>query len=303
MSHTPDAQTATILIVDDLPNNLAILSDYLQMAGFGVLAAEDGERGLAIAQRELPDLILLDVLMPGLDGFETCRRLKAAELTNAIPVIFLTSLTDTADKVAGFAAGGVDYVTKPFQMEDVLMRVRTHLSLQIIQKQLEAKNVQLHREIAERQRAEAALQCAHDELEGHIAERTTALATANAHLRAEITERQRAEAKIQRRNRELDLLNRIIAASIIETEREAILEITCRELALAFDVPRAAATLLNQKKTEATVIAEYLAEGRSVRLRRSYPYGGEPGVPVFAGSQKAAGYRRCPKRPTDRSLP
>jgi len=162
MSLTSAAQPATILIVDDETTNLATLSAYLEAAGFEVLAAQDGASGLSIVERARPDLILLDVLMPGLDGFETCRCLKAAERIQDIPVIFMTALTETADKVTGFEVGGVDYVTKPFQVEELLARVKTHLALRQLQqqleaqkRQLEAQNVQLQQEIAERQRAEA----------------------------------------------------------------------------------------------------------------------------------------------------
>jgi len=162
MSLTSAAQPATILIVDDETTNLATLSEYLEAAGFEVLAAQDGASGLSIVERARPDLILLDVLMPGLDGFETCRRLKATDRIQDIPVIFMTALTETADKVTGFEVGGVDYVTKPFQVEELLARVKTHLALRQLQqqleaqkRQLEAQNVQLQQEIAERQRAEA----------------------------------------------------------------------------------------------------------------------------------------------------
>jgi len=162
MSLTSAAQPATILIVDDETTNLATLSEYLEAAGFEVLAAQDAASGLSIVERARPDLILLDVLMPGLDGFETCRRLKVADRIQDIPVIFMTALTETADKVTGFEVGGVDYVTKPFQVEELLARVKTHLALRQLQqqleaqkRQLEAQNVQLQQEIAERQRAEA----------------------------------------------------------------------------------------------------------------------------------------------------
>ena len=155
MSVTSGDQPATILIIDDVPGNLETLSECLEGTGFEVMAAQDGASGLAIAQRARPDLILLDVLMPELDGFEACRRLKADDSTQEIPVIFMTALTETADKVAGFVAGGVDYVTKPFQVEEVLARVKTHLALRKLQQQLEAQNVRLQQEIAERMRAEA----------------------------------------------------------------------------------------------------------------------------------------------------
>ncbi|MBW4460757.1 MAG: response regulator [Nodosilinea sp. WJT8-NPBG4] len=152
------AKTATILVVDDTPTNLDVLFDFLNNAGFKVLFAEDGESALEKSQYANPDLILLDILMPGMDGFETCRRLKQQETTAAIPVIFLTALTETTDKVKGLALGAVDFITKPLQYEEVLARVKTHLRLQTLSQQLQAQNHQLEREVQERTEAEAALQ-------------------------------------------------------------------------------------------------------------------------------------------------
>lgn len=153
----PNLQNQTILIVDDTPANVGVLVDYLEDHGFRVVVAQDGEEGLKRAQFAQPDLILLDVMMPGMDGFETCRRLKAAEGTRDIPVIFMTALTETQEKVAGFNVGGVDYVTKPVQIEEVLARANAHLALRAMQQQLAAQNVQLQQEMAVRQQAEAEL--------------------------------------------------------------------------------------------------------------------------------------------------
>jgi diguanylate cyclase (GGDEF)-like protein/PAS domain S-box-containing protein len=140
----PDIQGRTILIVDDIPTNLAIAVDYLEDSGFNVMVAQDGEEGVERTQLIQPDLILLDVMMPGIDGFETCRRLKTIESTRDIPVIFMTALADTSDKVKAFAAGAVDYVIKPFQIEELLARIKTHLTLRAVQKQLVSQNAQLH---------------------------------------------------------------------------------------------------------------------------------------------------------------
>ena len=134
---------ATLLIVDDTPANLGVVVEYLEVHAFRVLVAQDGAEGLSRAQLVLPDLILLDVMMPRLDGFEVCRRLKADPRTSGIPVIFMTSLTDTHDKVAGFAAGAADYLTKPLHAEEMLARVNAHLHLRALARQLEARNAQL----------------------------------------------------------------------------------------------------------------------------------------------------------------
>ncbi|MHC4268823.1 MAG: response regulator [Planctomycetota bacterium] len=134
----------SILLVDDTPNNLMILVDTLNNAGYKTLIARSGERALYQISHHSPDLILLDVLMPGMDGFETCRRLKVNPATSKIPVIFITAMTDVENKIKGFEVGGVDYISKPFQQTEVLVRVNTHLTIHALQQQLEAHNAQLH---------------------------------------------------------------------------------------------------------------------------------------------------------------
>lgn len=260
-----------ILIIDDTPANLKIISNYLEGAGFEIAVAQDGIMGLEIARRILPDLILLDVLMPEMDGFEVCRRLKATEATRDIPVIFMTSLAEMESKITGFEVGGVDYITKPVQIDEVLARVKTHLTLRAVQKQLAGQNSQLQQEILMRQGAEEDLRQAQVGLERRVTERTAELARANASLKDEIAERERAEIEIQRRNRELTLLNRVIAASVNEVEADNILAVACRELAQAFEIPRAVAALLNETKTEAIIVAEYLANDRPSVLGQTIP--------------------------------
>ncbi len=134
-----------ILVVDDTPANLGVLLELLGQAGFEVLIAEDGESALQRASYARPDLILLDVLMPELDGFATCKRLKAQRDTREIPVIFMTALAETVDKVRGFDVGAVDYVTKPFQPEELLARVRTHLTIQHLRTKLQESEERLSR--------------------------------------------------------------------------------------------------------------------------------------------------------------
>ena len=189
---------AQILVVDDSPGSLKLLTDFLGYHGYQVRPASDGQLALRSVAIEAPDLILLDVIMPGMNGYEVCRRLKADEQLSKIPVIFISGLDEVVDKVKGFETGAVDYITKPFDPEDLLARIATHLTLRRLQKAVEAQNRELEREIAERQRAEEALQKTHSELERRVAERTAELAQANARLEAEITEHKRAEEERMR---------------------------------------------------------------------------------------------------------
>lgn len=131
------AEKRLILIVDDNPTNVKVLFDVLEKAGFRTLVAKSGESALEKLQFISPDLILLDVMMPGINGFETCSHLKASEATKDIPVIFMTALSDEADRVQGLTLGAVDYITKPFQQEEVLARVKIHLELSQLNKKLE----------------------------------------------------------------------------------------------------------------------------------------------------------------------
>lgn len=155
----------TILIVDDSPTNLGVLFDFLTDAGFQVLSAHDGETAIEKIQQIKPDVILLDIIMPGISGFETCRRLKENPSTQNIPVIFMTALSQTSVVVKGFQLGAVDYITKPTQQEIVLARITTHLTIQKLQHNLQQQNRQLQQEIQQRQQAEAALQNANEELQ------------------------------------------------------------------------------------------------------------------------------------------
>jgi signal transduction histidine kinase len=139
----------TILLVDDLPANISVLFDFLTDNGFKVLVAQDGLRALKKAELVKPELILLDVMMPGIDGFETCTRLKANPKTADVPVIFMTALTDTVDKVRGFAVGAADYITKPIQQEEVLARIHTHLNIRRLQQELQNRGEELEKRNAE----------------------------------------------------------------------------------------------------------------------------------------------------------
>jgi CheY-like chemotaxis protein len=148
----------SILVVDDTPESLRVLAGVLEQEGYRVRPANSGELALASIAAQPPDLILLDIRMPGMDGFEVCRRLKADETTGHIPVIFQSAATDLADRLEGLRLGAVDFISKPFQREELLARVKTHLELALLRRDLEAvvkeRTAQLESEIVERTRAE-----------------------------------------------------------------------------------------------------------------------------------------------------
>ncbi|MBD2315120.1 response regulator [Desertifilum sp. FACHB-1129] len=137
----------TILVIDDNPTNLEVLYNALSISGYDVLVEMDGSSGLAQAHNYPPDLILLDVMMPGIDGFETCRQLQENPATCKIPIIFMTALADTVDKVKGLHLGAVDYITKPFQKEEVLARIQTQLKLRRLSLELEQQKQELERTV------------------------------------------------------------------------------------------------------------------------------------------------------------
>ncbi|MBN1220102.1 MAG: PAS domain S-box protein [Anaerolineae bacterium] len=182
----------TILIIEDNLLNLKSISYYLENLGFKVLMARSGESGLERARLGRPDLILLDILMPGIDGFETCQLLKESPDLQDIPVIFMTGLTEEEYKIKGFQAGAVDYITKPIQVEEASARIRTHLRL---------------RELTER-------------LEQKVQQRTQALAMANQQLQQEIAERKQVEEALRREKALLDALMDNISDSIYFKDRE-----------------------------------------------------------------------------------
>ncbi|MGI0484022.1 response regulator [Pantanalinema rosaneae CENA516] len=148
---------STILIVDDTPANLNLLFDFLRDVGFKVLVAQSGKSALQKVEYAKPDLILLDILMPEMDGFATCQILKSQQATQDTPIIFMTALSETVDKVKGFQLGAVDYITKPFQQEEVLARIQLHLNLRNLTRQVQEQNTQLEQQIQERIQVEAQL--------------------------------------------------------------------------------------------------------------------------------------------------
>ena len=137
----------SILLVDDNATNLQVLYQTLEGEGCKLLVAKDGESALGIARRANPDLILLDIMMPGIDGFEACRQLKTDKSTSGIPVIFLSALDQTEDKVKGLHLGAVDYVSKPFQPDEIKARVNTHLTIHRLKREVEDQKNQLEHEL------------------------------------------------------------------------------------------------------------------------------------------------------------
>jgi len=186
-----------LLVADDNRDDLRLLVEILAECGHDVRSARDGEAALAAAHATPPDLILLDVQMPQLDGYATCRQLKADERTRDIPVLFISAGNEVFDKVCAFNAGGVDYISKPFQPEEVVARIEIQLRLYAMQQRLEGQNRLLQQEIAERVRVEAELERHRDQLEAQVDTRTAELQRANLQLQQEIVERTRAEAAVQ----------------------------------------------------------------------------------------------------------
>ncbi len=178
-----DIVTGTILIVDDIPANLHMLMDILKTHGHAVRPVSNGYLAISSAQTQPPDLVLLDVMMPIISGYDVCQRLKDDARTRDIPVIFISARDDIQDKALAFRAGGVDYITKPFQAEEVLLRVQTHLKLRQLQRALQEQNSALQQEIRERQQVEEVARRMNAQLELLVRERTAELEAANNDLR------------------------------------------------------------------------------------------------------------------------
>ena len=159
----PKRGKGNLLVVDDDLSARQTLEALLTREGYEVRCAPNGADGADVCREDPPELILLDIRLPDMDGFQVCRRLKEDHRTGNIPVIFISGLDEVVDKVKGFAAGGVDYVTKPFQAEELLARVETHLTLRRLQEQIEAQNAQLEQEIIRSKQAEEKVKQAAEE--------------------------------------------------------------------------------------------------------------------------------------------
>ncbi|MEW6493330.1 MAG: PAS domain S-box protein [Cyanobacteriota bacterium] len=219
--YTPSKES--ILIVDDTPANLQLLAQMLSEQGYKVRMAQDGTMALMSVESSPPDLILLDIMMPELNGYEVCSKLKASCLTKDIPIIFISALNEAFDKVKAFEVGGVDYITKPFQGPEVLARVEHQLQLRRLSQQLsernallETANLALKDEIQERQQVEELLRSTLESLEVKVQKRTAELTKTNQSLHAEIAERKQAESGLRKSLKDLsDLKFALDEAAIV----------------------------------------------------------------------------------------
>jgi diguanylate cyclase (GGDEF)-like protein len=196
MSSPERPSKGNILIVDDTPANLELLNTILTRAGYEVCVAVDGSTGLEGARYGKPDLVLLDIMMPGMNGYDVCRFLKEDRETRDIPVIFISALDDALDKVKAFTVGGTDYISKPFQFKEVLARVRNQLTIRDLQQRLREQNQRLQQEIGDRALAEAEVRQLNEKLEERVRKRTAELEAANSQLQTEIQQRKQVQEQL-----------------------------------------------------------------------------------------------------------
>lgn len=238
------SQKDVVLIIDDNPTNLGVVVESLEESGFKIIVARNGEMGLKRAGLVKPDIILLDIIMPGISGFETCSRLKADKNTVDIPVIFMTALDNTEDKVKGFELGGVDYITKPVQVEEVLARLKTHLTIHKL-KNVNQQNERLKQEIAKRKLVEEQLRQSKELAESANRAKSAFLANMSHEFRTplngilgytqilnrdkSLTEPQQKGIQIIHRSGEhlLTLINDILDFSKIEADKLELMPTEC----------------------------------------------------------------------------
>ena len=196
MNSTSDIAKGSILIVDDMHANLHLLTNILTKAGYTVRPVPDGKLALSSIKVAQPDLILLDIMMPGMSGYDVCEYLKSDESTRDIPIIFISALQEVFDKVKAFKLGGIDFITKPFHAEEVVARVSTHMTLHHLHRVLEKQNLQLQTEVQDRVRTEEALQQLNAELEQRVAERTSELQEVNLGLHNALERLQKTQEQL-----------------------------------------------------------------------------------------------------------
>ncbi len=299
----PAEVTATILAVDDSSTHLELLGRCLRDR-YQVITADSGESALGVAEREQPDLILLDVMMPGIDGFETCRRLKADPRTREIPVIFMTGLEDIGeieDKGADLYTGAVDFVSKPFRRQEVLVRVENHIELRRLQRDLRARNRALEDEVAQRRHAEETLQQHIAKLEDNNAELDAFARTVAHDLREPLTaiigfsqlvlEEKRLSSRVQESveyilrtgyrmsniTRELLLLARMrdVDIELAPIEMAKVVHDSCDRLSLSIDDARATITVAEDWPV-GLGYGPWLEEVWVNYLSNAIKYGGKP---------------------------
>ncbi len=258
----PSAKASNILIVDDTPANLTILTHLLTKRGHIARSALNGPTALNAVQELLPDLILLDIMMPGMDGYEVCQQLKLNKSTRDIPIIFISASSKVLDKMKAFGVGGVDYVTKPFHGEEVMARVETHLALRAMQRQLQT-------EINERKRVEESLRASEIELRGLLAERKLA----EESLQKVLTE-------VEERVDELSTLNLIVQMVSATTNLQTALDIIARTMTRLFNAHSTLIFMLNPTRKKQTVIVQHILNGLHHELPSSidkvWPIFGDP---------------------------
>ncbi len=213
-----DLNLGVVLVVDDYPLNLKLLCASLSRAKYEVLVAQTGESALEIAVSQQPDLILLDIRMPEMDGYEVCRRLKASPVTRDIPVIFMTALSETDNKVKGLQLGAADYITKPIHPEEAISRIKTHLSVRRLTLLLEEQIQYLQQEINRRKQVEEQLRQVNTLLEQRVEERTTELLAVNTQLKQEIQHRQEIEEALIREKELAQITLKSIGDGVITTD-------------------------------------------------------------------------------------
>lgn len=257
---------STVLVVDDNPTNLGLLFEYLNAYSITVLVAEDGESAFALIKDRKPDLILLDIWMPGMNGFEVCTELKRQEYSRDIPIIFISAMSDTTGKLRGFDLGAVDFITKPFHKEEVLARITAQLTILNQRRALE-------KEIEIRKNSEEELRKSQDVLEEKVKERTVELSGANEQLRNQIEQYKKARQSIEYRLSFDEVVTRI-SSNLISASAENIfdqLHISLEQLAAFLDVERAYVLFISESLNKIEEAIEY------------YPPDQNPGVSLFKG--------------------